>query len=194
MPARVRIDPAPGERSCAALALANTVLEGPAGGVDLLTTCGDITDWLAGHGADAGRLRVEPADVARVDRLRAAVRGLFTAVAAGRPPASEHVSTLNTTTAAAPGAVRLLPGAAGPARGWAAARGSELDIALARLAADAVEVATGDRRALIRQCEAHSCSRVFLTEHARRRWCCTGCGDRVRAARHYRRVRHDGQP
>jgi len=57
-------------------------------------------------------------------------------------------------------------------------------VALAAIATDAIKVATGPRGQLLHRCEAHGCIRIFLREHARRRWCSNTCGDRVRAARH----------
>ena len=39
----------------------------------------------------------------------------------------------------------------------------------------------------VAQCEATSCDRFLLRTHARRCWCSTRCGDRVRAARAYAR-------
>ncbi|MFL6051618.1 MAG: CGNR zinc finger domain-containing protein [Actinoallomurus sp.] len=48
---------------------------------------------------------------------------------------------------------------------------------------DLLGVAAGDAEA-DRRAEV----RLFVREHARRRWCSTTCGDRVRAARHQRRV------
>jgi predicted RNA-binding Zn ribbon-like protein len=59
---------------------------------------------------------------------------------------------------------------------------------MASLARDAIDVVSSDLGRLVRPCEAHGCVRFFLREHARRRWCSTTCGDRVRAARHQRLV------
>jgi predicted RNA-binding Zn ribbon-like protein len=182
------IDPAPGERSSIALALANTVLEGPSGGIDLLTAPDDVRDWLVAHGAPATRLTVDPDDVRRLARLRTTIRAVFAAVADSRALVPEHVDTINVVAASAPGAVQLRTDDTMLARGWTPHSGTDFDIALAALATDAIELATGDRRTQIRQCEAHGCTRMFLREHARRRWCSNTCGDRVRAARHYQRV------
>lgn len=37
--------------------------------------------------------------------------------------------------------------------------------------------------------KADSCDRIFLRTHARRQWCSTRCGHRMRAARAYARKR-----
>jgi predicted RNA-binding Zn ribbon-like protein len=61
--------------------------------------------------------------------------------------------------------------------------------ALARIAAEAVELFTGENRVLLRACYAPGCVLYFVKDHPRREWCSPGCGNRVRAARHYRRNR-----
>jgi predicted RNA-binding Zn ribbon-like protein len=61
--------------------------------------------------------------------------------------------------------------------------------AFAALAEDAIALVCGERRGDLIACEAPGCVRVLLKDHPRRHWCSTRCGDRVRAARHYRRSR-----
>ncbi|WP_307830547.1 CGNR zinc finger domain-containing protein [Lentzea nigeriaca] len=61
--------------------------------------------------------------------------------------------------------------------------------ALAAIAAEAVELFTGENRVLLRACYAPGCVLYFVKDHPRREWCSPACGNRVRAARHYRRNR-----
>lgn len=61
--------------------------------------------------------------------------------------------------------------------------------ALASIAAEAVELFTGEQRTRLRACYAPGCVLYFVKDHPRREWCSPGCGNRVRAARHYRRSR-----
>ena len=61
--------------------------------------------------------------------------------------------------------------------------------AMATIAEDAAALLTGDEAPLLAECAADSCGRFFLRTHARRQWCSTRCGDRVRAARAYARKR-----
>ncbi|MGZ3144116.1 CGNR zinc finger domain-containing protein [Lentzea chajnantorensis] len=68
-------------------------------------------------------------------------------------------------------------------------RGSRVDRALASIAAEAVELFTGEQQVLLRACYAPGCVLYFVKDHPRREWCSPGCGNRVRAARHYRRNR-----
>ncbi|WP_245849115.1 CGNR zinc finger domain-containing protein [Lentzea kentuckyensis] len=67
--------------------------------------------------------------------------------------------------------------------------GSLADRERASIAAEAVELFTGEDRVLLRACYAPGCVLYFVKDHPRREWCSPSCGNRVRAARHYRRNR-----
>ncbi len=67
--------------------------------------------------------------------------------------------------------------------------GSPANRVLAAIAAEAVELFTGEQHAGLRACYAPGCVLYFVKDHPRREWCSPGCGNRVRAARHYRRNR-----
>jgi predicted RNA-binding Zn ribbon-like protein len=62
---------------------------------------------------------------------------------------------------------------------------------LAELAQQAVELFTGPMAVNLRSCNAPGCVLFFVKSHPRREWCSPGCGNRVRAARHYRRIREN---
>lgn len=168
---------APGEERSLALALVNTERVGD---VDDLAEPGT---WLHAHG-----FRVTSVDdVTPLTDLRAAVRELLAALAEDRAPATGAVDAVN-AAARADAAAAQLTWADGPRREWRSTRPGSLDEAVAALARDAIDVVGGDLGQLVHPCEAHGCVRFFLREHARRRWCSTTCGDRVRAARHQRLV------
>ncbi|WP_103354139.1 ABATE domain-containing protein [Amycolatopsis sp. CA-128772] len=174
---------APGEDRSPALALVNTRRLTAAGPVDDLATPDDAASWLSGRGlAVAGS-----AELGRLTDLRVAVRELLAALAEGRTPAEDAVEVVN-AAARADAAAPQLVWDAGPERMWSPARPGSVEAAVAALARDAIEVVGGELGPLVRPCEAHGCVRYFLREHARRRWCSTTCGDRVRAARHQRLV------
>lgn len=59
--------------------------------------------------------------------------------------------------------------------------------ALGAIAQDAVALLGGPRRNDVQPCNAPGCVIFFVKDHPRREWCSTGCGNRARAARHYRR-------
>ena len=67
--------------------------------------------------------------------------------------------------------------------------GTPANRVLAAIAAEAVVLFTGEQHAQLRACYAPGCVLYFVKDHPRREWCSPGCGNRVRAARHYRRNR-----
>ncbi|USX52657.1 ABATE domain-containing protein [Lentzea sp. HUAS12] len=67
--------------------------------------------------------------------------------------------------------------------------GSLADRERALIAAEAVDLFTGEDAVLVRACHAPGCVLYFVKDHPRREWCSPSCGNRVRAARHYRRNR-----
>lgn len=176
---------APGEARSPALALVNTWRLTAGGPVDDLASPGSAAAWLAGHGLPVDGPDALPGGLAD---LRTAVRELLAAVAEGRVPPGSAVAAVNAAARADAAAPQLAVREGTPVREWVPARPGSVAAALAALARDAIEVVTGELGALVRPCEAHGCVRYFLREHARRRWCSTTCGDRVRAARHQRLV------
>jgi predicted RNA-binding Zn ribbon-like protein len=67
--------------------------------------------------------------------------------------------------------------------------GSAGQVAVSILAESAVELFAGDGRDRLRACLAPGCVLYFIAHPARREWCSSGCGNRARVARHYRRRR-----
>nr|WP_255456896.1 MULTISPECIES: CGNR zinc finger domain-containing protein [unclassified Mycolicibacterium] len=62
--------------------------------------------------------------------------------------------------------------------------------ALARLGHQGIELLAGPEAVNLRACHAPHCVLYFVKSHPRREWCSEACGNRVRAARHYERVRN----
>ena len=172
---------APGEDRSPALALVNTRRLA----ADDLASPGAATAWLREHGQAA--VVTDAASLSRLTDLRFAVRELLAALAEDRAPDAATLETVN-AAARADAAALSLAWRDGPAREWHSPRPGSLDEAVATLARNAIEVVSGELGPLVRPCEAHGCIRYYVREHARRRWCSTTCGDRVRAARHQRLV------
>jgi predicted RNA-binding Zn ribbon-like protein len=176
---------APGEERSPALALVNTRRLGASGEVDDLAEPHATAEWLRRHELPAASVNAD--DLSRVADLRTAVRELLAALAEDRSPDTVAVETVNAAARSDPAAPQLT-WRSGPHHEWRSTSPGSLEEALAALARDAIDVVTGDLGHLVRPCEAHGCVRFFFREHARRRWCSTTCGDRVRAARHQRLV------
>lgn len=160
--------------------------------VDDIGTVDGLRAWLRDRARVSPSVIPNPQDVTRAQSLRAAIRETLMAVLEHRVPAGTALRTLSDTAAAAPGAPELVWEVAAPATRWRDVDGSELDRVLARIARDAMAVATDARAAELGRCEAPRCVRLLLRDHNRRRWCSTGCGDRVRSARYHARHEHGG--
>jgi Putative stress-induced transcription regulator/CGNR zinc finger len=165
--------PAPGEDRSVALALVNTEVEARGERIDLLSDAGVLAEWLWSQGLPTEpAAAIEPSDLERVRELRGAVRLINSASALASRVT--HLSWEGDT----PHSETVWPPDA-----------RALEIALASLAEDAISTALGPSGRQLRACEAHGCIRLFIRDHGRRRWCSRACGDRVRVARHYRKVR-----
>ena len=182
--------------------LMNTIGIGRDGVHDALTTDAEAADWLnavgdriaAATGRTLGALReddVRPA-AGRLRDLRDALRLLAAEVTedprpsanASPPTRAQAIETLNTLAAAWPQLV--WPPDAEPTRTYRAP-GDPVDLAIALMAHQGVELFAGAGRERLRACLAPNCLLFFSKDHPRREWCSPGCGNRVRVARHYQR-------
>jgi predicted RNA-binding Zn ribbon-like protein len=184
---------APGEDRSLALAFVNSLRADRHGVVDDLADVDGLRAWLHERAAAPTELRPRADDVARAQGLRRAIREVLTALLENRRPSDIALGTLADAAAAAPGAPALSwqPDGRGGSlvSGWREVGGDEVDRVLAAMARDAMALATDARAAALGRCEAPRCVRLLLRDHNRRRWCSTGCGDRVRGARYH--ARHD---
>jgi predicted RNA-binding Zn ribbon-like protein len=179
----------PGERDHPSLALVNSRHISRTGMVDHLTTAQALGEWLAWRSLLDGPVAARDADLDAALALRDGTRELLVAAVGGRVPAPSAVAAVNAAAAVAPAAHQVRWDAdAGPVRTRSAPAASDVQRALAAIAEDAIALVCEHRAELI-ACEAPGCVRLLLKDHPRRHWCSTRCGDRVRAARHYRRSR-----
>lgn len=133
-------------------------------------------DWTPGEWIG---LRGFREDVRRV--LRAAATG-------SRPPGDALASVNEALQGASPVALRYQGGR------WSQVRAPgprapmvELRLRIARSAADAL---TGPKRPRVRLCQAPGCLHLLFARSSRQLWCSpSGCGNRVRVQRHYRKSR-----
>lgn len=184
-------DSAPGLAEHPSLALVDSARSLPGGkAFDELATPESTTAWLMSRDlvADGARLYDHCRD--RLSGLRDAVRDLLIARIEGVAPSEDVVRALNDALTSAPGVLRLhFDPETGFARTAEHPATQVVEHVMALIAEDAASLLTGEEASMLALCEADSCGRIFLRTHARRQWCSTRCGDRMRAARAYARKR-----
>jgi predicted RNA-binding Zn ribbon-like protein len=181
----------PGAKEHPSLALVNSASELPGGRrYDELEGPDDAAAWLMAHDLIRPETVLQEHCRGRLAALRADLRDLFTAHATGDVPTTAAVQALNRALTAAPGALLLqFDPTAGFTRSAKHPVTQVVEHVMAVLAEDAASLLSGDQASVLASCEADGCQRFFLRTHARRQWCSTRCGDRVRAARAYARKR-----
>lgn len=167
--------------------------------IDLLSDVDGMTAWVRERAAD---LDVDPGFTATEElreetvRLRRAVRALFARAVAPEPPSradatdlpgfAESMALVNACALAAPRAPQLVWNGE-PSLVAVPAVPAEPSVRVrAALATAAVEFLAGPDREQLRTCQAPRCVLYFVKEHPRQEWCSAACGNRARAARHYR--------
>ncbi len=172
--------------------LMNTVWADRHGVHDSLRTARDLRSWLHATGYRVTLLRRGDVEAFRV--LRDALRRLAALVTDDERPAAasptrdagEAIGQVNTAVQAS---------SVGPLLRLQAGKieRDTLSVSTTSQARSAVAAAGVDLLTrtdpVIRACQAPGCVLYFARDHPRREWCSTGCGNRVRAARHYRRLR-----
>ncbi len=130
-----------------------------------------------------------PPEWAGLREFREDVRTLLRAAATGSRPPADALDSVN----------RALKGASPVALGyrggrWSLARargrpGPTADLRV-RIARSTAETLAGSDRPRVRLCQAPGCLHLLFARSSRQLWCSpTGCGNRVRVQRHYRRSR-----
>lgn len=180
---------APGENRSVALALVNSYSIRPGANPDAIPDTEALQKWLITHGLSIDGRAVTESDVEAVHVLRDHIRALFVALESSTPPAPIALQILNSFSTASPGAPVLEIEDARLASSWRSTLEGP-SVALAAIARDAITIAVSSTAERLHTCKAGDCIRMFLPDRASRRWCSAACGDRVRAARHYARSRH----
>jgi predicted RNA-binding Zn ribbon-like protein len=171
--------------------LMNTVWADRHGVHDALDSTAALAGWLAVTEL-APRGRVTRADLVSAVALRDALRRLAAAAAGDDRPAAASplasveaaVAELNAVVLAAHVPPALVRGADGFRRS-PASKGGVVPVALSTVALQALDLLVAPSP--LRACRAPGCVLYFVKDHPRREWCSDGCGNRVRAARHYAR-------
>lgn len=162
---------------------------------DDLRSAADLTGWLQAVGIGHGGQHATVDELEFARRLRDALRRLAAQVTGDERDAArsatgsvkEAVWDLNEVLAYLPAPrIAFLDGVL---RQTSSSGSSAVIAALACVAQESIELLTGPAAEQLRACYAPGCVLYFAKTHPRRQWCSVTCGNRVRAARHYDRVR-----
>lgn len=178
-----------------AVRLMSTIWADAEGLHDDLRTPPDVDAWLDAVGIDRAGARATAAEFTKARGLRDALRRLAAFVTADSTVTGalgDAIGQLNVVAAEAPAPTLTLRG--GRLERGAQTHVSPVTAGLARVAGDAIGLLGGDDAARLRACHAPGCVLYFVKTHPRREWCSVACGNRVRAARHYQRVRGRAVP
>lgn len=174
--------------------LMNTVWADRHGVHDALRTTADLDAWLDVVGIATDGAPASEIDLDGYRRLREASRRLAALLTEDRRPAAasaipdveQAVREINSAAAGGGLSPRVRLRAGALRRDDAPPTPA---LALGTLAAAAIDLLTGATGSQLRACAAPGCVLYFVKHHPRRGWCSTACGNRARAARHYRRHR-----
>lgn len=139
-----------------------------------------LIDWLAIHGLEVDSCSAEELKHAQV--LREAIHAVATAAAKGHEPPASDAEIINKCSVQGEASAILTSDGA---RHWRLRTSSVAD-ALSVIAADAIEVVSGERDGKVAICASETCQAAFFdTSRSRtRRWCdMNSCGNREKKAR-----------
>lgn len=150
----------------------------------------DLSRWLEAAGL-ATNVRCNRALLSQARELREAIYRTIDAGRAQRPPSRRDIEIINRHARRATPIPQLTP-----QLGLTWTRQDSAGAALARLAADAIELLSGSDLTRVRNCASPTCSLLFIdrSRPGRRRWCSMErCGNRDKTARYreHRRATDD---
>lgn len=153
----------------------------------------DVDDWLDAVGIDRGGDTATREEFLRARDLRDSARRLAALVTGDDRPAAASPLDAEAAVKAVNDAAGGLPAprlslAGGGLRLATGTAASRVTAGLARVAAETQLLLAGDD-VMLRACHAPGCVLYFVKTHPRREWCSVACGNRARAARHYKTVR-----
>ncbi len=172
----------------------NTIWADTGGIHDDLTTTAQVRGWLITSGDADPALTCTPAELERARLLRDALRRLAAhrtddARRAARSPLTdldEAIAAVNELAADTPPTLLAVRDGQLTLDDTAAPTATT---ALAAIATEAIALFTDPNAPHLHACHAPRCVRYYTAAHSRREWCSQACGNRVRAARHYQRIR-----
>jgi len=185
------------------LDFANTLSTRLEGGREYLTGYAELVAWGQHAGVltdeEVARLldraarhrKLGAAALERAIAARETIYRIFTAVAAGRKPEFDDLAALNVSLRQTLSRLEVVPASGGYAWGWTQ-HGADLDRVLWPVSRSAADLLTSGDLGRVRECARPGCDWLFvdISKNRSRRWCSMNtCGSRVKARRHYRRVK-----
>ncbi|WP_245580280.1 ABATE domain-containing protein [Arthrobacter castelli] len=183
------LPPAPGTDEHVSLDFANSAASLPGERIiDSLDTPAAATEWLVERDLAPANAQLWDVCVNRLHSLRTHTRALLAARADNQAPSETDLQAVNEALTTVPSASLLHWNDDDGLHRVAEHPATQVvEHAMAALAADLADLLTGPDAGIVAACSAPSCNRYMVRTHARRHWCSTRCGDRVRAARAYAR-------
>ncbi|MFD5625692.1 MULTISPECIES: CGNR zinc finger domain-containing protein [unclassified Streptomyces] len=158
-----------------------TLTERRGNAVERVPTPNRLVDWLAVSGLTVDSCTTAQLDLAR--ELRESIHAAATAAALQDALPESAVQVINDRSTQGRAAAILTPEGK---RQWQLSPASRVEDALSVIAADAIEIITGERDGKLALCASPTCQAAFFdTSQSRtRRWCdMNTCGNRQKKAR-----------
>jgi predicted RNA-binding Zn ribbon-like protein len=162
---------------------------------DDLSTVVDLRSWLSDIELHVPKSIVALSSLATIHDLRHAFRALAAFVTSDNrirltsdQSITAAIRTVNIAAGNSVAAVQLRLQSSALER-VVVRPGTPLESAFSVLANEAIALCTSGDRERLTACGGPGCVLYFMKDHTRRNWCGDACGNRARAARHYRKVR-----
>jgi predicted RNA-binding Zn ribbon-like protein len=171
----------------------NTEMISDGKAVDALPDIEALRNWLvqADLASKRAGLTLSPSILHDVKQLRRRIRAVIEAVAAGKKPQPGDAAAIDRELRRGTGSLALRRDGSGFVFGFEPSKegGADPRFIIARTAAEFLSGADPSR---VRRCQGPRCILLYydLTKSGTRRWCSmASCGNRQKAAAHYRRVK-----
>ena len=172
-----------------AVDFANTVACPGCRGGDALVSAEQASRWIRRKLPGEG-IRVDAHDVEMLRRFRIELRRLLQVAVDRKQPPTAAVEAINRAAARSPShwTLRWTRGR------WVAQElGTERSATrrvIALTARSAIDLLGKNSPTPVRRCEGPGCIHFLVAQRSQQRWCSpTGCGNRARVQRHYRKIR-----
>lgn len=176
-----------------AVDFANTVACPSCRAEDAFGRVGSARRWIARTVPDSS-VRISTPDLTTIRQFREHLRAVLLASSGGARPSATSLSVVNRAARESPAlGVRWFRGRIAPWEETRAPPGSSR--LLTAVARSAIDLLVGAEPVPVRPCAGAECVHFVAVRRPSQRWCSpTGCGNRARVQRHYRKIRSTRNP